>query len=272
MPMPYVNLYLANYILYLNTILMQKFHIIYGKHAVLACIAGKRRTINNIYLQNDKAHEYKGNVPSELSNKVTILDKHAFEQKTKVFDKHQGIAASVSNYRFHNESSLKNCKTIFILDSVQDPHNLGAIIRSAYCFNIDAIIIQDKQSPDITSAVVRSSAGYSELTKIVKVVNISQTIEKLKKEDFWAIGLDSNATVTGNNAVRNVIADYKKKIFVFGSEGSGIRQLVLSKCDIKLKIPINKNSDSLNVSNAVAIIAYENYIHDSAEDDASVPT
>jgi 23S rRNA (guanosine2251-2'-O)-methyltransferase len=239
---------------------MQKYHIIYGKHACLATLKGEKRKINQIYLLHEKYDYYITEIDKQYHKLVLKVTKSQLDKLTKEESKHQGIAIKASEYNFSyylqnliidTESKKSN---VIILDEVQDPHNLGAILRIAFCFKIDAVIMQTKNAPDITSAVVRASAGCSEFVNIISVTNISQTISELKKNDFWIIGLDSHAE---EFSIRRVIKMYEKRVFVFGSEGFGMRDLTKKSCDLFIKIPINADADSLNVSSSVSIVAYE---------------
>lgn len=242
--------------------------ILYGRNACLGCFDAfkcglKTRDILAVHLLQSKLDEYYKKVPNELKQIVKKVNNQEMFQITHEQDKHQGIALSVSKYRFLCFNDLmekleqKNKKnlSIFLLDRVQDPHNVGNIIRSMFCFDIDALILPERDGCGITSAVVRTSAGYSEQSLICQVGNISQTIEKLKQNGFWIIGFDVNETT--KDGLRDVVNKYNKCCFVFGAEGDGMRDLTKKSCDVLIKLPMRQGAESLNVANTASIVGWE---------------
>ena len=242
--------------------------VLYGRNACFGCLDGfknntKTRDIFNIYLLQSKFDEYYKKVPNELKQIVKKVNNQEMFHITHEQDKHQGIALSVSKYRFLQlDALLKNVdkngcisKAIFLLDRVQDPHNAGNIIRSMFCFDIDALIIPEREGCGITSAVVRTSAGYSEQSLICQVGNVSQSIEKLKQNGYWIIGFDVNETT--KDSLRDVVSKYDKCCFVFGAEGDGMRDLTKKNCDILIKLPMRQGAESLNVANTASIVGWE---------------
>jgi len=170
----------------------------------------------------------------------------------------QGVIAVKQDYKFHSldeiisESNKNNFPLLLILDEIQDPHNVGAILRSAECSGVNGIIITKHNSVSITSTVVKTSAGASEHLKICQVNNLSQTIDELKKNNFWIIG-----SALGNAKNYNEV-DYKiPTALVVGNEEKGIRKLTADKCDILVKIPMLGKIQSLNVSVATGILLFE---------------
>ena len=138
---------------------------------------------------------------------------------------------------------------------MQDPHNVGNIIRSAFCLNVDGIILTERNSCEITSAVVRTSAGYSEQSLISQIGNTSNAITKLKKEGFTIIGFDVNTNT--NDDLSKIIQNNEKCVFIFGSEGHGMKDLTKKNCDILIKLPMRKEAESLNVANTTTIVGWE---------------
>ena len=179
-----------------------------------------------------------------------------------------GIVHDVSETQIAPQMMTLNKKisSIFFLDHVQDPHNVGNIIRSAFCFNVDAIILTERNACGITSAVVRSSAGYSECSLICKVNNTINAIEKLKKVGYLIIGFDSNATE--KNKLDTIIGKYDKYVFIFGSEGDGMKDLTKKYCDFLVKLPMNPNAESLNVANTATIVGWEIMKHNADNDNS----
>ncbi|MEI7640830.1 MAG: 23S rRNA (guanosine(2251)-2'-O)-methyltransferase RlmB [bacterium] len=187
---------------------------------------------------------------------VTYTDRQTLDKKTGT-EKHQGIVADVEDIRFltvdefiKKANGREEC-TVAVLDEIEDPHNFGAIIRSAEVFGIDAIVIQNKRNSPVTPTVYKSSSGAIEYIDMIEVVNISNAIEALKKAGFWIYGFD----LTAEKYLDETEFD-KKTAFVFGNEGRGIRQLVKKNCDFMVKIRQKGRLDSLNVSNAAAVTFY----------------
>ena len=145
----------------------------------------------------------------------------------------------------------ENCH-ILILDQVTDPQNIGAIIRSAVAFNTLALILQDKNSPAESGALDKAAAGMIEHLPICRVTNLSRTVEQLKKAGFWIIGMDGYAQMSVDRLRKG-----GKNAVIMGSEGKGMRRLIEENCDITVKLPMNENVESLNVSVAAAIVLYE---------------
>lgn len=172
---------------------------------------------------------------------------------------HQGVAALVTSYEYSSlDEILNKAKTlneepfVLILDGIEDPHNLGAIIRTAECAGVHGIIIQNRRAAQVSQGVYKSSAGAVEHMLVAKVTNISRTIEELQERGLWIYGADGDAE------------DYyfQTKLdgaigLVIGNEGKGISRLVKEKCDFLLKIPMFGQMSSLNASNAASILIYE---------------
>ena len=173
---------------------------------------------------------------------------------------HQGIALKVLPLKSISLEEAFNFKTVVILDNITDPHNIGAILRSANAFNIDAIVIQKqtgaKQSN--TGVLEKVSSGATESVPIIEVVNISETINTLKNNKFWVGGVMRNENTKPLDSLKN-LTSFEQVALVMGAEGKGIRPKVQKNCDFFLEIPINTMQDSLNVSNAAAIIFWERY-------------
>lgn len=170
----------------------------------------------------------------------------------------QGVAAVKSSFRFYDlhfiidESKKSQYPLVLILDSIQDTHNVGAILRSADCSGVDGIIITKHNSAPINETVVKTSAGASEHVKIAQVNNLAQAIDELKQNGFWIVG----SYLEGAKDYTNV--DYKIPIaLIVGNEEKGIRKLTAEKCDHLVKIPMKGKIQSLNVSVAAGILLFE---------------
>jgi len=140
---------------------------------------------------------------------------------------------------------------ILVLDGVQDPHNLGAILRSADLFAVSAVIIPGRRSAGMNDTVERVSAGASRYVPLFQVSNLSRTVEMLKKDGFWAYGAD----MSGNSVAEMNFSG--KVLLIMGNEQKGISSLIRDKCDFFVKIPTRGHIDSLNVSVATAVLSYE---------------
>lgn len=174
-------------------------------------------------------------------------------------DRHQGIVALVSGFEYSNiDEIISLAKTknedpfVIILDGIEDPHNLGAIIRTAECAGAHGVIIPKRRAASVNQTVYKTSAGAVEHLKVSQVVNISDTIESLKKEGLWIYGADAQGQeVYYKNTLTGPIG------LVIGSEGKGISRLVKEKCDVLVKIPMLGKVSSLNASVASSILIYE---------------
>ena len=170
----------------------------------------------------------------------------------------QGVAASKSEQKLYelydiiNESKKSQYPLLLILDSIQDTHNVGAILRSADCSGVDGILITKHNSAPINETVVKTSAGASEHVKIAMVNNLAQTIDELKQKGFWIVG----SYLEGAKNYTKV--DYKIPIaLIVGNEEKGIRKLTADKCDHLVRIPMRGKIQSLNVSVATGILLFE---------------
>lgn len=168
---------------------------------------------------------------------------------------HQGVVARISEYNYATLDevliALKPPVRIVILDGIQDPQNLGAIVRTSVCLNVDCIIIPDRNAAGMTAAAIKASAGTAINAKVVKVKNIARTIKTLKGKNIWAVAVAAD----GEKDIGELDSSTSYAL-VFGSEGKGIRKLVREGCDISAHIPIKDESESLNVSVAVGIALY----------------
>ena len=221
----------------------KNMNIIMGKNAVTEAIKGGR-TINIIYLLD--SHKQSDFAKTCEANASVKYVSGKFLQTFG--DKHGGVVAEVKEYA---TVPLEHVALI-MLDGLEDPHNLGAILRTADATKMDAIIIPKHRSVKLNATVAKVSTGAIEYVDVVEVVNLSQTIDVLKKAGYWVIGLEADGKVFYHQQ------DYIGKIVVvLGSEGRGISRLVKEKCDFLVKIPMYGHITSLNVSVSAALIFYE---------------
>jgi len=237
-----------------------KTNFIHGFNALKTTLTNKPFLIEKVYLadsRNDsKIQEIKTKLLKEKIKFVIISNQEISNIIQN--DKHQGFLASISGSILKKENELKtdlqdlkNSK-VLILDSIQDPRNLGACLRSALAFGVDAVILNRDGTAPINEYTFKASVGAVLGLDIYEVTNLSRSIEALKKIDYWVIGLDgySDQIISSDN-LPNKIA------IVLGSEGSGIRKLVKRNCDHLFKIPIAREVESLNISVAAGIALYE---------------
>jgi 23S rRNA (guanosine2251-2'-O)-methyltransferase len=170
---------------------------------------------------------------------------------------HQGVVAVTSQKQYNDLADVIAAKRdryslLVVLDGVEDPHNLGAILRTADAVGANGVVIPERRAAAVTGTVTKSSAGASEHLPIAKVTNISRTVEQLKENNIWTVGLDQNAAQTYD------ALDYNMDCaLVLGGEGKGLHDLVKRKCDFLVSIPMLGKVASLNVSVAAAVVLYE---------------
>lgn len=166
---------------------------------------------------------------------------------------HQGVVAIVaaSAYRTLEEVSGE-AKMLVFLDGVEDPHNLGAIVRTAHAAGADAVVIPDRRAAPVTEVAAKAAAGALAHLPVVKIGNLNQALERLKKQGYWIYGLDERATETYESVAYNEPA-----VLVLGAEGRGLHDLTAKHCDVLVKIPMAGQIASLNVSVAAGVALFE---------------
>ena len=217
--------------------------------------------IEVIYLQkgltSDKIKQI-NNLAKSKKIEIKWLSKYKLDEKA-VTENHQGVVAKTTNKEIYELDEIiydinqnKDSALLLILDHIQDPHNFGAIIRTAYAAGVDAIIYPKDRACGITITVDKVSAGALEHIKLVEVVNINRAIDVLKDNRFWITGADMEGT---KNYYENSYDGYTA--IVVGHEGSGLSRLTKDKCDFLINIPMDNEFSSLNVSVATGIILFE---------------
>lgn len=215
--------------------------------------------VEKVIINKDLAGKYNDIIELASNRKVKIeyVDKLAIEKLTKSKNS-QGVLCFVKPYKYFDvEDILKDADDkgeppfIIILDSIVDPHNVGAIIRTAECVGVNGIIIAQNRACEVNETVFKTSAGAVAHMKVAQVVNISQTIEKLKKKNIWVYSLEAGNTSMYDTNLTGAVA------LVVGSEGAGVSRLVNRTCDGTISIPLKGEVNSLNASNAGAIAMYE---------------
>lgn len=234
--------------------------LIFGINAVNEALRGQRRVFK-VYAQRerqDKRLEEILILAREKQLKLQYLEKQKMDELCG--GRHQGVAAEVEEYPYADLGQvLKKLKDrekkppfLLLLDGIEDPQNLGAIIRTAECAGVDAIIIPSHKSVEVNPTVSRVSAGAAEHMAIIREKNLVNTIKFLQQEGFWVLGADAQAPKNYfDTSIPHPAA------LVIGGEGKGIRRLVREKCDILVKIPMFGHINSLNASVAAALLIYE---------------
>lgn len=226
--------------------------IVYGYNVAEAILKKEKncKKIRKIVIQDSMMGKFAKLLPENVKSRTFYASKSEIDFLSKGL--HQGIMIDMDySYSSLNELLKKNPENIIIFNHLEDPHNLGAIIRTAAASSFDGIIIPKDREVGVTSTVVKASVGTIFDMDVVQVTNIKNTIEELKKEGFWIVGTSMNGS-----DYRQI--DYSGKIaLVIGNEGKGMSKLVTDSCDFLASIPIASNVESLNASVAAGIMMYE---------------
>ena len=227
-----------------------------GRHAVISALKNPERRVLKIFLTEDS----KKNIHKLNPNKNLLKDVKVFFKTKKELDKycrsedilHQGYVAEIEhleNIELKEFIKDKNNLTFVCLDEVTDPRNIGSLIRSAASFDIDGLIVKERHFPSESKLLYKSASGCVEHLNIFQVSNINTTLKFLREKNFWVYGFTANSDKnftevkwSGNN------------ILLFGSEGHGLKKHTEKYTDFSVKIDINKNIESLNISNSAAIV------------------
>ena len=218
------------------------------------------KTIDKLFIQ-DGCHDGSINsIVREAKKRDTVINYVSRERLDKMSKtgKHQGVIAYAAAYEYATVEQIldlareKNEEPfIFILDNIEDPHNLGAIIRTANLAGAHGVIIPKRRAAGLTATVAKTSAGALNYTPVAKVTNIASTIEELKKQGMWFVCAHMDGEIMYNLKLTGAIG------LVIGNEGEGVSRLVKEKCDFIASIPMKGDIDSLNASVAAGVLAYE---------------
>ena len=229
---------------------------IIGQHAVIEALRNPKRKVLRIFL----TEESKKNIHKKSPNRNLLSDIKVYFKTKKELDKystrenlqHQGYVAEVEHIQkpiLKEYIKEKNDVTLICLDGVTDPRNIGSLIRSAASFNIDGVIIKERNFPSESKLMYKAASGAIEYVNIFEVSNINSTLKNLKEKNFWVYGFD------GNGKKNFTDIEWKgNNILLFGSEGSGMHKHTSKYADFLVKIEINKKIESLNISNSAAIV------------------
>jgi 23S rRNA (guanosine2251-2'-O)-methyltransferase len=229
---------------------------VYGLHAVQAALANPRRRVHRLVL-TARAAEI---LDEKLLGRVRVepAEADAISRLLPPGAVHQGAALACDPLPGQDLNSALEIapsdrrRIILVLDQLSDPHNVGAILRTAAAFGVTAVVVQDRHAPPQSGALAKAASGALETVPYVEVVNIARALDQLAQAGFWRVALASD----GEQTLAQAASDGDIAL-VLGSEGDGIRRLVREHCDSTAFIPIDKAMESLNVSNAAAIALYE---------------
>ena len=232
---------------------------IYGLNAVSEAIKARGRAFQWVGLAKER-HDLRLQRIIEECRKLGVPVR--FLQRTEL-DRmagnaaHQGVVAVTSAKQYSGLGDVIDAKRgtyslIVVLDGVEDPHNLGAILRTADAAGADGVVIPERRAAAVTGTVTKTSAGASEHLPIAKVTNIARSVEELKERNIWVVGLDERGTQTYDTLDYNMDC-----ALVLGAEGKGVHDLVARKCDFLVSIPMLGKVSSLNVSVAAGVVLYE---------------
>ena len=237
---------------------------IYSRNAVYETLRAKRREIFRIQIA--EGVQEKGNLVEVLKlakERKIPVERVARPKLDKIHQNHQGVVAEVSAYSYSDEIEIleyarqkSELPFVLILDSLNDPQNFGTLLRTAEAIGVHGVIIPLAHTVEVTPAVVNASSGASEHLRIART-NLSQAIDTLKDADVWIVGIDQNGETVSEKTDRHLRGSVG---LVVGSEGEGIRQLVRSKCDILIKLPMRGKVESLNAAVAGSVALYLSYL------------
>jgi 23S rRNA (guanosine2251-2'-O)-methyltransferase len=236
---------------------------IYGKHALMEALLHAPHTVRKVFLSSEIQDGELRALLKKLNLTPSTLKTREMSHMVGKDTSHQGVIAItdpgslVIEWRRFAESLRPTDDTMLVLlDELTDPHNVGAIIRSAAAFGAAGVLLPSHNQAPITGTVVKSSAGMAFRVPIISIGNVNTTVDHLKKEGFVTYGLVMDGSKN--------IAEEKfnaPTLFIVGNEGAGIRQKTLERCDVGLKIPMNARAESLNASVSAAVVLYQWSIH-----------
>jgi 23S rRNA (guanosine2251-2'-O)-methyltransferase len=229
--------------------------IIYGLNPVLEALRSHPERVRYVGIARDQGQKFLRAVDTARDARVSVRQIPAVQlDRLAAGGVHNGIVAEVTQTEYADFQEMVDddaTRFVLLLDSIQDPQNLGAILRVADGFGVDLVVIPEHESVGLTPAAVKASAGASQWVRVAQVTNLSRAIEALKRREFWVY-----AAAAGGDRIDEV--DLKGKVaLVVGNEGKGIRRNVLEHCDRTIAIPMTGHVDSFNVATATAVIAYE---------------
>jgi len=234
-------------------------NIIFGKNSVLEALIAGDREINKILISKNLHSDQKLNKIKELAQKNGVVYQFVAKEKFQPYAEynHQGVIAQVSPIEYLELEDFLEQKhenaSLVILDGVEDPHNLGAIIRTCVCAGVAGIIIPSRRNVLVNSIVEKTSAGAINHIPIIKVNSLVNAVQKLKNSDWWIIATDASA----KDNYYNINYSDMNSAIIMGAEHAGVSKSLVKLSDFIVKIPMMKDFNSLNVSNALSAIIFE---------------
>lgn len=225
----------------------------WGRHAVIAALANPDRVVRKVWGTREALGEL--DLPPVLP--IVYSDVADLGRMVPHDAPHQGLVAEVEPLDDiwlgdMLEEGQDDRRPILVLDQVTDPHNVGAILRSAAAFDALGIVTQDRHAPPESGTIAKAACGALEIVPWVRVVNLSRALDEIAEAGYWRIGLEGEA----DELLGNALAGANRVALVLGAEGEGLRHNSMAHCDILAKLPISPRMESLNVSNAAAIALY----------------
>lgn len=230
---------------------------IYGKNPIMEALKGA--SVYKVYMLNGNKDQKIFNLCRTYQVPLEFVDKKEFDRKVgKVV--HQGVMAYVENYHYYSVNEILSAipenkqPLLLMLDGLEDPHNLGAILRTCDAVGADGVIIGKNRSVGLNATVAKVSTGAIHHVKVAQVTNLTRTLEELKKKGFWIVGCELENSQDYREVDYNMPA-----VLVIGSEGFGMSRLVKKSCDINVVLPMVGHVNSLNASVAAAVLLYQVY-------------
>ena len=223
---------------------------LYGFHTVEAALKNQERQNIKLFVSPNMQRRL-AESDIEVNVPVEVMQTKALAKLVSRDAVHQGIILETRPLPVKNIENLSNTNLILVLDQITDPHNVGAIMRSAVAMEVDAIVTTSRYSPAESSVLAKSASGALDMISNVQVQNLTKFLENMGNQGFQCIALDSDAKTNFDD-----LEVSSKVILVLGSEGKGVRQGVRKTCDVEAKLAISGNIRSLNVSNAAAVSLY----------------
>lgn len=236
--------------------------VIYGKNSVLEALNAGNREINKIIISKNIHTDNKIAKIKEIASSKGIVFQFVGKEKFQPYEEynHQGVIAHISPIKYMDlEEFIENCaqkqkySSVVVLDGVEDVHNLGAIIRTCVCAGADGIIIPSRRNVSVNSTVDKISQGAVNLIPIIKVNSLINAVETLKKNDWWIVSADASA----KDNYYDIKYNDMNFALIMGAEHAGVSKSLLKASDFVVKIPMQNNFNSLNVSNALSAIIFE---------------
>lgn len=233
-------------------------NLIFGRNSVIEALEASRKLEKVLVLDGGTGSLRKIiGMAKDSRVRVEFVDRKTLDRLSEGAN-HQGVIAKGQVFEYSNVDSICEAAAtngedpfILILDGIEDPHNLGAILRTGECAGVHGIIIPERRAASVDSVAMKVAAGAAEYVKVARVKNLSRTLDELKNKGVWIVGLDMYGERYYEQNLKGPIA------LVVGNEGKGISRLIKEKCDYMISIPLKGKVSSLNASNAVAVAVYE---------------